>query len=118
MDPAEQKRALATQGALFGQHQQSIQALLDNTMAWSMSELSQQMAYLVSSGSSRLQLRTRQPQLRLRVPKTLIPAIPSFDRDLDKCRSFLLQHRLVFSRENQLCHWSVKRESSGLGAGF
>lgn len=100
MDPADQQRTLASQGALLGQQEQSIQLLLDNiaAMAWAVSELLQQMARLGISGTSSPPAAGFAAAVSSTLPKDSHACDPEpFDGDLDKWSGQRRQvHALTF----------------------
>lgn len=113
MDPADQQRTLASQGALLGQQEQSIQLLLDNiaVMARAVSELSQQMARLVISGTSSPPAAGSAATVSSTLPKDSHACDPEpFDGDLDKWSGQRRQvHALTFvlSLSSLMSSWSV-----------
>lgn len=91
MDPAD--HAVANQAALLGQHDQLLRTLMENSavMTYTVAELTQQV-----TGVTRAALPQAPTATRAGVRDFHACDPEPFKGDLDKCRGFLLQCRLVF----------------------
>lgn len=91
MDPAEQHPTMATPEVFLSRHKQAIQILLDN-----MAELSREMRGLANSRTSSPSGAAAAGTSPSHGDSHACDPEP-FNGDLDKCRGFLLQCRLIFS---------------------
>ncbi|KAK2880214.1 hypothetical protein Q8A73_022912 [Channa argus] len=107
MDPADAshlQRAVSSQGAFLGQHDHQmrrIEEVLDrNTQQ--LSQVTDTLRVLCSmSASSAEPAPPPQPPTAPTVSVSYVPPPEPFSGDLDKCRGFLLQCRLVFAQQPQ-----------------
>lgn len=99
MDPADMQQALNSQGVLLGSHDQLIKALHQDRaeMAKAITELTRQVSCLTSSvPQSGASASGSSPPVR----EAHVCDPEPFHGDLDKCRGFLLQCRLVFEQRS------------------
>lgn len=88
MDPADVQLALSVHGAAMGNHKQAIRFTMEQTasLARSVNTLVQCLDDAISTGEVGGVQRTVEPKVHICDPEC-------YDRDLNKCRGFLLQWR-------------------------
>lgn len=99
MESAEAlKQALTSQGAVLNQHEQSVRVLMESShvLTTQVSELTRQVSALAATVKTSLDLESRPTTTTPR--ETHVSDPEPFSGDLDLCRGFLLQCRLIFAQ--------------------
>lgn len=103
MDPADSQRLLSAQNAALSRHEQSIQIAHQNvtSLAQSVESLVRQMSSLSASGDA---TASASATATAAAGGSYACDPEPFDGDLNRCRGFLLQCRLVFAQRSAQFH--------------
>lgn len=110
MDPADIQRALSGQGIAIGSHEQSLKYTHEQvaSLAHSVNTLVQRLDSAIGSGAIGGSQTNAGPELYACDPEP-------YDGDLNKCRGFLLQCRLVFSQRARLFPTDISKINHIIG---